>query len=935
MRILPSLAGALIYALSAPVSHADDIEIYLQEPPDPVPPNVLFVLDESGSMSNGSPSRRNQLVDAMTAVVNDSDLANTNAALLGYTTRWGNNGQLYFRAHSGEFKLFEGNTASFTSQIESLQTISYTPTVKALEAAVNWFRRDATFTDYYGNTMTSPIDGTPEDNWCRPNHIVLLSDGAPNSNSPTHGQRYGLTEYEGTTCASDATSRWQNGRCAREITRWAYTTDLETDSGWIETQNIVTHTIGFDTSTDSNTEIFLQSLVGDNAGGGNYYQVDSSAPADSVTGLTSVLTSIIVEAQDSIPYAYTAPVIPFNSDNAAISGDRIYIPLIVPSATTFWKGNLKSYRISVDDGDIILRDANGAAVVNEAYEFTGSQDFWNNTSDNGETLEGGAAMHMGTTTGVRNLFTNLNTADGLSASSNRVSRTNENITNAMMEVATDEERIALLDWITWDPNWSSDDPEEESHIGVMGAPLHSQPAVVDYTNGDVVYLPTSEGVLEAIDAETGAELWAFMPLDLLGNIHEIKTNNPSTIPYYGIDGPLTVYEVGSTKMAIFGMRRGGQKYYMLNITDRENPQFVKELSASADNEFAGLGQTWSKPLFVQMNINGSPEEVLVFGGGYDPDQDDATSRSDDDVGNLIYIVDAANGSVLKTISDTGADANITNMRNSIPSDITTIDLNGDALVDRLYASDVGGRVIRFDVDAFSGGVVADVTQGSDFRRFFNAPQIGYYSKGGYKFLAILIGSGNRTDPLDGSVTDRFYMIKDMNVWAVPASYTTITESNMIDATNSALANSQVLDITNGGWYLDFSSTEKSYSKAILYDYAIIFTTFSATRAEDMGDCEARGAAGTARIYAVNLINAGAMFNWGGGSEENLTVNDRSDTLNMLGIPPSPSLVFPGETNEEGQQVIGKEIHLLVGIESMRKWFDRFRPIYWEEVIDDE
>ncbi|MCG7904865.1 MAG: hypothetical protein JAY60_20885, partial [Candidatus Thiodiazotropha weberae] len=60
---LPSFCSALILSLSAQMSVADDIEIYLQEPPDPVPPNVLFVLDESGSMSSGSPSRRNQLVD--------------------------------------------------------------------------------------------------------------------------------------------------------------------------------------------------------------------------------------------------------------------------------------------------------------------------------------------------------------------------------------------------------------------------------------------------------------------------------------------------------------------------------------------------------------------------------------------------------------------------------------------------------------------------------------------------------------------------------------------------------------------------------------------------------------------------------------------------------------------------------------------------------
>ncbi|MCG8487006.1 MAG: hypothetical protein MI756_06015, partial [Chromatiales bacterium] len=103
---------------------------------------------------------------------------------------------------------------------------------------------------------------------------------------------------------------------------------------------------------------------------------------------------------------------------------------------------------------------------------------------------------------------------------------------------------------------------------------------------------------------------------------------------------------------------------------------------------------------------------------------------------------------------------------------------------------------------------------------------------------------------------------------------------------------------------------------------------------DLGDCEARGSAGTARVYAVDMIDANAKFNWNGGSEDNLTVNDRSDTLNMLGIPPSPMLVFPGDLDDQGGQILGNKVHLLVGIEKKRDWDDYFLPTYWEEVIDD-
>ncbi|MCU7937296.1 MAG: VWA domain-containing protein [Candidatus Thiodiazotropha sp. (ex Dulcina madagascariensis)] len=933
-RLTLSLGLLFCLSLTNMTAYADDIEIYLQEPPDPVPPNVMFVLDESGSMDSGNPSRRDRLEDAMRTLINDADMGNVNAALMGYTTRWGNNGPLFLRALSGEFKLIDGNRSSFLTQVDSLSTISYTPTVKAMEAAVDWFRRDRTFTDYFGNAMTSPIAGDPEDNWCRPNHMVVLTDGRPNSNSTTSGQAYGLSSYEGTNCASDSTSRWQNGRCAREIAAWAFDNDLETGSGWKEQQNIVTHTIGFDTNDDA-IENFMRSIS--DAGGGRYY------PATSVADLVDAFTSIVTEAMESIPYAYTAPVVPFNQDNSAVSGDRIYVPLLVPAAEIFWKGNLKSYTITVDaDGNLDLRDADTDPVVNELFEFIDSRDHWSASPDGGDPLVGGAADQMNAS-GNRAIFTNINPLLPLSDITNRVHRDNGLITNAIMNVGTDPVRIELLDWISWDPSIAID----ASHEGEMGAPLHTQPVVVSYSAGDVVYLPTSEGVLEAIDADTGEELWAFMPTDLLADIQTIKNNNASATPYYGLDGPLTVYTTGSKKMAIFGMRRGGRNYYMLDITDRLNPVFETVIS-NATTGFERLGQTWSKPLFMQMEIEGSDAlDVLVFGGGYDPDQDGATTRADDSEGNTIYIVRASDGALIKTISsDASSDLIITGMDNGVAGDLLPVDINANGIVDRLYAADVGGRIIRVDIPdkafgstTMKGGVIADVYEGNTgFRRFFNTPEVGYYNVGGVQYLAILIGSGNRPSPLDSSVTDRFYMIKDYAVWAAPTTYTMVTPSDLYNATNNLVqdgTHEQRGNATIGlaaakGWYIDFATAEKSFSNAVLYDYAVLFTTYSTVRSIDLAACEARGANGVGRLYSLNMKDGSAMFDGLGGSEGTLDIGDRSRVLSMLGMPPSPTLVFPSG----GPGILGHVVKALVGLEEVYEWPDRFHAISWEEVIND-
>ncbi|MCU7848481.1 MAG: PQQ-binding-like beta-propeller repeat protein [Candidatus Thiodiazotropha sp. (ex Lucinoma kastoroae)] len=927
-HFLPALALALPFIFTSPIALSDDIEVYLQEPPIPAPPNILFVLDESGSMSTevGSTgeSRRDQLVDAMQTLVNDPDMANVNAALLGYTTEndswqccWTYTGDQRMIAHTGDFKLIGPNSVNFTDEITGLQNLSLTPTVSALAAAVEWFDPSIAYSDTEGTAVASPLEGEPAELKCAPNFIVLLSDGIPNTNS--------MTSYDGVNCAASVAGN--GGRCADEITQYAYNTDFQTGTGWDDNQNIITHTLGLglDTTTAAGmtASAFLTGMAT-----GRYFDVDDGQE------MADAFSEIAQSALSSVNYAFNAPTIPFNPDNAAVSSDEIFIPMFKPANEIFWKGNLKKYTISVTDEAVVLKALNDEDVLDpDTSAFLSTRDLFCDgdpcVRDEGDPLVGGAARDM---QGTRNLYTNLNSGLALNDTANRVHRNTAAITQAMLGVATDEDRTDLLNWITRDPSWTPID-EEASHVGVMGAPIHTQPTVVEYTSDEsVVYIPTSEGVLEAIDASTGNELWAFMPSDLLANIRTIKNNESSVIPYYGLDGPLTIYKTGTQTMAIFGMRRGGSKYHLLNITDRLAPEYVTEIS-SADPDFSKLGQTWSKPLFVKMMIDDVSTEVLVFGGGYDPDQDDSTAP--DSEGNAIYIVNAADGSFEKSISNSGANLNIPGMTYAIPSDLATIDIDGNGEVDRIYAADVGGRIVRVDIENLAGGIVADINDGSPHhRKFFNTPQIGYYSKGGVQFLSILIGTGDLANPLDDSFFDRFYMIKDTAIWHTPDPFVTATATNFLNASPAALDRNEVLNVANKGWYVDFTTAEKSFSRAILYDYDIFFTTYSAETVLPENICEATGTVGAARIYGLDLIDAGAVIKWDPADETPLTVDDRIDQLGLQGIPPSPMLLFPGGEDDDGNTVIGKKIFLFSDLKKKREWGDRFRPIYWEEVIDE-
>jgi type IV pilus assembly protein PilY1 len=287
------------------------------------------------------------------------------------------------------------------------------------------------------------------------------------------------------------------------------------------------------------------------------------------------------------------------------------------------------------------------------------------------------------------------------------------------------------------------------------------------------------------------------------------------------------------------------------------------------------------------------------------------------------------------------------MTNAIASDLATVDLNGNGVVERLYASDVGGQIIRIDINekdgTISGGVIADINAGMNakaHRKFFTAPQIGYYAKAGTHFLALLIGTGDIANPLNklaAAERDRFYMIKDTYIWSTP-DWNTYKAADDDDFLNASAGIVYGLDSTKKGWYMDYSSdTEKSFSKAILYDYAIFFTTYSGDIELTENLCEAVGKLGTGRIYGLNLLTASAAINWSGSTEGTISDDKRSKKLAIQGIPPQPALLFPqgtGGDNSNGVPPIGDSIILFSDLEDQFKWKDRFRPIYWEEVIDE-
>ena len=325
--------------------------------------------------------------------------------------------------------------------------------------------------------------------------------------------------------------------------------------------------------------------------------------------------------------------------------------------------------------------------------------------DDGPAVEkGGAAERLGIlldTGGTRNVYTYTGTNALLTDSSNAFVDSNSAVTKGMLDVTTDLERTALFNTV---------------RKGEFGDVIHSEPAVVYYGAGadglpdtaddDVkIFVGANDGMLHCIDDATGDEVWAFIPPDQVGRLKKLTDADHD----YFVDGSPTVYYGASQKILIIGSRRGGESYTAIDITNYNAPRAISTPSAQtfwgSGNEL--LGQSWSRPekatiatgstvttAGCSVNIAVSTADVLLFGGGYDNNQDQATPSASDTEGRAMFAVNLTTGALMNNPKFTPANLGMTHS----VVDVAGFDHDGDGIVSRIYFGDMGGNIFALKDD---------------------------------------------------------------------------------------------------------------------------------------------------------------------------------------------------------------------------------------------
>lgn len=518
---------------------------------------------------------------------------------------------------------------------------------------------------------------------------------------------------------------------------------------------------------------------------------------------------------------------------------------------------------------------------------------------------------------------------------------NTNVTS-LPGAVDNAERDALINWTKGldvaDENLNGI-TTAEMRQSAHGDVVHSRPIAINYGTDIspqvVVFYGGNDGVLRAINGNrstsigsvtAGSELWAFVAPELFGNIKRLRDNTTpisftgsttaGALPKpYGFDGPVTGFQGsigGTSKVFVYAtMRRGGRVMYAFDVTNPANPSLKwKKGCPNAANDddcttgFTGIGQTWSAPKTLKSSNYGSgAAPMLIMGGGYDncEDTDDGTANhscSSSPKGNKIYVLDADNGNLLKTL----------NTDRGVVGDVTVVPDSTTGLAKYAYASDLGGNVYRIDIGTAapaSWTITKIASLGcntvaacSANRKFMFGPDVVEESGNTY----VLIGSGDREKPLTAftattGVANHFFMVKDKPADATwLSSESTNCEGSAVICKNSLLAITTSADPTQAqldakpkGWYLGMSSSEQVVTSSITLFGVVTFSTHKPA-VSVVGSCGSN--LGEANVYNIKYLNATSANGTG----------SRSEIVTTGGLSASPVVVIT--TTDDGQSVTG-------------------------------
>ena len=333
----------------------------------------------------------------------------------------------------------------------------------------------------------------------------------------------------------------------------------------------------------------------------------------------------------------------------------------------------------------------------------------------------------------------------------------------------------------------------------------------DVGRKSVVYVGANDGMLHAFDAETGEELWAYIPSVVVPQLYKLADAGYANNHRFYVDGPITVgdaYDGTNWRtILITGLGGGGKAYVALDVTDPDNPEALWEFGTAQDDD---MGYSYGNAILTKRASDG--QWVVVFASGYNNN-----GPGGDGKGRL-YVLNAITGALLSEII---TDNSVTDPDQSGIAKINNFVAAGlvDNTTEYVYGGDLAGVLWRFDLrngtsqrlgktSATAGS--QPITVRPELARIRDSSgtyhQVVYFGTGRYLGFNDLSASAPSS-----AIAQAYYAVKDTgaDIGVFATSGTLVEQTLDASASPRTIPNPVAVDwATKNGWFLTLPVGER-------------------------------------------------------------------------------------------------------------------------------
>lgn len=443
-----------------------------------------------------------------------------------------------------------------------------------------------------------------------------------------------------------------------------------------------------------------------------------------------------------------------------------------------------------------------------------------------------------------------------------------------------------------------------SRAHVLGDIVHSRPLFVAHATEPRVYVGANDGMLHAFDADTGDEVFAYLPSFFISPVATANFSHIKTLtvdPYvhnYFVDASPNARKLdssgGNKTILVGGVGAGGKGLYALDVTD---PTASSEAAAASkilweitpttvnnanNTAYSELGYTYGIPVIAQLSDG---TWAAIVGNGYN---NQGANQA------VLYIINLMTGAKIAGISTSSPQAVSASSPNGLSSP-TAIDSNYDGKVDYVYAGDINGNLWKFDIRNTSSPVVTRLYTTSPAQPITGRPSVSLHPAGGYMINFATGRMFTSADATDATTVYYAYGLRDNG--------TTIADANLVSQTLTAktwtaaggfnyavrVSSSNTVDYgaatPKQGWKLALPAGERVVGDGgLVTDGRFIFASTNPTVAH-------AAVGGVAQPQGDNWLNELVFTTGGGGSapvfdlDANLNLNDDDRVRDSGGTSP--------------------------------------------------